>query len=157
MAKPPQDVFAVARAFMKSRIILTAAELDLFTNIDAGFDTAQKLAAHLDLDGRAVSRVLNCLVTFDLLAKKAEVYSLCAEAETFSSRHPNSALPMLLHQCRLWETWSSLSDVVAQRPQAAKKAGPAPSLESRRAFIGAMHVIGKGLSEEILRRLDTSG
>ncbi len=30
------DIMAVARAFMRSRIILTAAELDLFTKIQEG-------------------------------------------------------------------------------------------------------------------------
>ena len=38
------DIMAVARAFMRSRIILTAAELDLFTIIQDSLTSAEKIA-----------------------------------------------------------------------------------------------------------------
>ena len=39
-----EDIFGVARAFMRSRVILTAAELDLFTIIQDSFTSADKIA-----------------------------------------------------------------------------------------------------------------
>ena len=74
-----EDIMAVARAFMRSRIILTAAELDLFTIIQDSFTSVEKIAEKLGLDRRALARVLDCLVTIGLLNKDAGVYSLTGE------------------------------------------------------------------------------
>lgn len=151
------DVMALARAFMRSRIILTAAELDIFTNIDEGFDTAERIAERLALNPRALARVLDCLVTYDLLVKKDGVYALTGEGALLSSRHPASSLPMVLHQSRLWVSWSDLTEVVRKGPAASRNLMPSMDMESRRAFIGAMHVIGRRLSEEIAASIDGSG
>ena len=43
---------------MKNRVILTAAELDLFTKLDQNSISAKDLAAVLDLDERATTRYL---------------------------------------------------------------------------------------------------
>lgn len=150
------DIWMVGKAFMRSRIILTAAELDLFTFIDESPSNAETIAAKSGLDKRALERVLDCLVTFGLLSKENSTYLLTAEGAPFSSRNPSSELPMLLHMSRLWLSWSNLSDVVRNGPGRANSAGPMDP-DSRRAFIGAMHVIGRGLSEEIAGSLDLSG
>ena len=56
------DVLALARGFQKSRIILTAAELDFFTTLSTQSITAADLAKELGLDARATTRVLDALV-----------------------------------------------------------------------------------------------
>ena len=55
---------AEARGFMKSRVILTAAELDVFTRLDGNFLTAAELIGDRNLDERATTRILDCLVAF---------------------------------------------------------------------------------------------
>jgi SAM-dependent methyltransferase len=142
---------------MRSRIILTAAELDLFTVIQDGDSTAQKIAGRLGLDQRGLTRVLDCLVTFDLLGKEQNVYSLTEEGATYSSKHPESSLPMLLHMNRLWDSWTQLTGVVEKGPERVQRLPKPMDKDSRRAFIGAMHVIGRTLSEEIAVSLDLSG
>jgi SAM-dependent methyltransferase len=152
-----EDIFAIARAFMRSRIILTAAELDLFTAIEEGCTTANKIAEKSGLDQRALTRVLDCLVTFDILDKKGEAYSLAESGASFSSKHPASSLPMLLHMSHLWHGWSDLTKIV-QHGTDSKHHAPTPmDPESRKSFIGAMHVIGRTLSEDIAGSLDLSG
>ncbi len=152
-----EDIFAVARAFMRSRIILTAAELDLFTAIQDGYVTARQIADRLRVDLRGLTRVLDCLVSFDLLEKRRDVYSFTEEGATYSSKHPGSNLPMLLHMSRLWESWSELTDVVEKGPNRERKPTKPMDKNSRGAFIGAMHVIGRMLSDEIAASLDVSG
>ena len=152
-----EDIFGVARAFMRSRIILTAAELDLFTIIQDSFTSVDKIAERCGFDRRALARVLDCLVTFGLLDKKGDVYSLTGEGAVYSSKHPASELPMLLHMSRLWVNWSDLTDVV-EKGAGSKQKPPAPmDMDSRRAFIGAMHIIGRTLSDDIAASLDLSG
>lgn len=152
-----EDVFAIARAFMRSRIILTGAQFDVFSQIEEGNCTAEKIAGKLNLDLRAITRVLDCLVTFGLLAKSGDTYSLTETGKPFSSKHPASALPMVLHINHLWESWSGLSEVVKSGPESHRKLPKALDPDSRRAFIGAMHVVGRTLSEEIAASLDLSG
>ncbi len=152
-----KDVFAVAMDFMRSRIILTAAELDLFSHIQDGKSTATEIASGLGADVRALGRVLDCLVTFGLLDKTVDNYSLTQEGAICSSKHPESSLPMLLHISRLWDSWSGLTGVVERGPASEQKPPKPMDPESRRAFIGAMHAIGRTLSEEIARSLDLGG
>ena len=152
-----EDVMTIARAFMRSRIILTAAELDLFTVIEEGCTTAKKIAGKLGLDKRALARVLDCLVTFDILDKKGDAYSLAESGASYSSKHPASSLPMLLHMSRLWDGWSDLTQIVKHGAEAEQHAPVPMDPESRRAFIGAMHVIGRTLSEDIAGSLDLGG
>ncbi len=152
-----EDIMAVARAFMRSRIILTAAELDLFTIIQDSFTSAEKIAQRYGFDLRALERVLDCLVTFGLLRKDQGVYSLTGEGASYSSKHPASELPMLLHMRRLWVSWSDLTEIVKKDPGSDKKPPRPMDIDSRRAFIGAMHVIGRFLSEDIAGSLDLRG
>ncbi len=152
-----EDVFTVARQFMQSRIILTAAELDLFTVVDEGSVTAEQIAQKLSLDRRALTRVMDCLVNFELLEKNGGFYSLTPEGATFSSKHPTSSLPMLLHMSSLWDSWSTLTEVVVKGSNLEQGLPRVMDPESRRAFIGAMHVVGRSLSEEIAGALDLSG
>jgi SAM-dependent methyltransferase/predicted transcriptional regulator len=151
-----QDIMAIARAFMRSRIILTAAELDLFTIIQDSPATAEKIAEEHGLDPRALARVMESLVTFGLLDKNAEKYSVTAQGALFSSKNPVSSLPMLLHMNRLWDNWSDLTGIVKRHIGSERKQTMPMDPSSRKAFIGAMHVIGRTLSEEITADLDLS-
>ncbi len=155
MAKP-QDVMLVGNDFMRSRIILTAAELDFFTHIANNPCTGEELAAKLHLALKGTIRVLDCLVGYGLLDKKGGRYFVTDAGSRYSSTHPESVLPMLMHQSQLWERWSSLTEIVRGGTPASRKPGSGMSADNRRAFIGAMHVVGRGLSVEIAEAYDLS-
>jgi len=152
-----KDARAAARGFMRSRIILTAAELDLFSIIQDSPTTAEKIADRFGFNPRALERVLDCLVTFGLLQKNEGTYSLTSEGAPYSSNHSASELPMLLHMSHLWNSWSKLTEVVRNRPGSERKPPKQIAMDGRRAFIGAMHVSGRILSEEIAGSLDLRG
>ena len=64
---------------------------------------------------------------------------------------------MLLHMSRLWVGWSDLTEIV-EKGAGSERKPPAPmDIADRRAFIGAMHVVGRTLSEDIAASLDLSG
>ena len=156
MPQPP-DIFIEYAGWMKARIILTAAELDIFTLLDGKPLFAENLAQKLNAAARAVTRILDCLVVFELLHKKNGCYALTEKGYFFSSKHPQSVLPMLLHMNNMWDNWAQLTAAVRQ--------GKNPSLTSvidakdegiTKAFIGAMHVIGRSLSREIASSYDAS-
>jgi len=149
------DIFLTeSRGFMRSRVILTAAELDIFTLLDEKPRSAEALAAEKNLDARAATRVMDCLISLGLLKKSGGIYKLTENSIRFSSRHSETVLPMLLHMNRLWNTWSSLTEVVRQRSRSEDEPGIHFDESGWRSFIGAMHVIGRDLAQVIARDYD---
>ncbi len=146
---PSEKALAEARGFMKSRVILTAAKLDIFTHLDGNPQTAAELAEKLHLDTRAATRLLDCLAALGVLEKQGDLLRLSPAGAFYSARHSESVLPILLHLNRLWDSWNGLTEMV----QTGKTPASGPKAEhdeaSRKAFIGAMHAIGRELSEAI--------
>jgi len=151
-----EQVLAEARGFLSSRVILTAAELDLFTRLEAGPETAEQLAAALHLDLRALTRLLDVLVTLGFLDKVPNGYGATVKGACLGSSHPDSVRPMLLHQARLWRSWSGLTDIVKQGRIPGEQSMAVWTTSERAAFIGAMHVVGRDLSREIAAAYDAS-
>lgn len=151
------DFTEEARGFMKSRVVLTGAELDFFTRIDRQPCSAAEIAGESGLDLRAATRVLDCLVTYGFLRKENGVYHLTADGAPFSSLHPETVRPMLLHMNGLWDRWSRLTDILRQGPEAFRGTGLEMDKRDTKAFIGAMHVVGRSLSKEVAASLDLSG
>jgi len=137
------------RGFLPSRVILTAAELDLFTRLDKEGATADDLAKELKCDQRCLTRLLDCLVALQLLSKHEGVYHNSERGALLSAEHPETELPMVLHLNGLWETWSGLTETVKTGTNPQGKPVTERGSDSLEAFIGAMHVIGRGLSKEI--------
>ena len=135
-------------SFWKGRVILTAAELDIFTHLDGAPMTSKTTARKVGADVRALDRLLNALCALGFLEKDGDVFRLSPRGELLSARHPQTVRPMVMHFIGLWNNWSSLTDVVRQgRP--AKHSGFDWDEEARNAFIGAMDAIGRDLSMTI--------
>jgi SAM-dependent methyltransferase len=144
------------RGFLTSRVILTAAELDLFTRLDNGQATADDLTKELGCDQRSLTRILDCLVALELLSKQDSVYRTSERGSLLSAKHPRTELPMVLHLNGLWETWSGLTETVRTGSNPKRKPVSERDGGSLEAFIGAMHVVGRSLSNEIAESYDLS-
>jgi len=156
MARQP-DIITDVRGFMKSRVILSAAALDFFTKLDGNYISAEELADMLGLNRRATTRILDCLITFNLLEKKNGRYRTTEEGAPLSAKHPRSILPAVNHMNTIWDNWSRLTEAVEKgvNPH-LKPVVDTWSQEDRKAFIGAMHVAATGLSEIIADAYDVS-
>jgi len=151
-----EKVMAEARSFMQSRVILTAAEIDLFTHLEQKPSSAEEMADTLALDRKALTRLLDCLVIFGLVEKIKGPYRNTEKGALLSADHPETVLPMVLHMNHLWNTWSGLTETLRKGQDAQIKAGLTFDEERMKAFIGAMHVVGKRLSSEIAGAFDLS-
>ena len=155
--KTKTDIIHDVRSFMKSRLILSASELDFFSKLDGNFASAKDLADILGLDKKATIRVLDCLVTFDLLEKEKNRYRTTEKGSYLSSKNPESVLPMIKHMNTIWDNWSGLTDIIKKgsipnfRPVVDSK-----HKEDRNAFIGAMHVAAERISKKIANAYDLS-
>jgi ubiquinone/menaquinone biosynthesis C-methylase UbiE len=151
------DIMADAHAFMKSRVILTGAELDVFTRLDGNFLTVVELIGDRNLDKRATTRILDCLVALKLLEKQGTKYRTSPAGSTLSSRHPESVLPMVRHMSFIWRNWSRLTAVAecGINPNLKPVVDALPE-DERRSFIGAMHVAARQISMKIADAFDSS-
>ncbi len=140
--------------FMKSRVILTGAELDIFTRLDGSPETLSGLVKKTGSNRRSLTRLVDALGALGFLEKKDGVYSLTEKGALMSSSRAGSLLPMVLHMNRLWETWGDLSPLVRKGTRGKRKHSDRMDPAALAAFIGAMDVIGRGLSEEIINSYD---
>lgn len=147
---PHASLMSGITGFMKSRVILTGAELDIFTLLDGSPETLPALARRTGFNKRSLTRLVDALTALGFLKKEDGVYSLTGEGELLSSRHAGSVLPMVLHMNRLWETWGDLSTMVKKGVRGRRKHTDRMKPGTLAAFIGAMDVVGRGLSEEIV-------
>jgi predicted O-methyltransferase YrrM len=132
-----EQILGLGRAFQEARVLLTGAELDLFTLLSPAPLAAADVASRLGADRRTLAMLLDALAAMGLLVKRDGAYQTEPSAsETLARGRPGSVLPMLLHSAHLWSRWGELTHLVAH---------PRPTAEAEedalRAFIGAMHVI----------------
>ncbi len=136
---PPHPTLGLSRAFMESRVLLTAAELDLFTELSRGPRDAAALAAAHGWQPRPLAALLDALAAMRLLEKRDTAYRCPPEiAADLSADSPTSLLASVQHAANLWNRWSGLTARVAGVGKA-----PAAGTGDTRAFIEAMHVIAR--------------
>jgi predicted O-methyltransferase YrrM len=151
VATGTDPVMHLSRAFMESRVLLTAAELDLFTELTREPRSAPTLAGAHGWEARPLGVVLDALVAMELLAKHDGIYR-CepAVAKKLSSDSPASVLASVRHAAALWDRWSTLTARVTG-------GGPGPGPDDTRSFIEAMHAIARPLAPRMVAAVQPAG
>ncbi len=143
MPANPQELLSLSRNFMECRVLLTGAELDIFTHLAepaSSGDLAEKQGWH----ERPLTVVLDALAAMGVLIKKDGHYRTDPGLLPLLSAHsPQSVLPMIKHAATIWKNWSNLTRIVAETGGVEKPPGRFEGREDQKAFIGAMHVIGR--------------
>ena len=153
--KTKPDIISDVRSFMRSRVILSAAELDFFSKLDGSFVSAKELAEMSGLDERATTRILDCLVTYDLLEKENNRFRTTETGSQLSSLNRESRLPMVKHMNHIWNNWSHLTEVIQKGTNPyLRPVVDSESKSDRNAFIGAMHVAARRISAKIADAYD---
>jgi len=149
------ELLQLGRGFMESRILLTGAELDVFTRLANRALSAQQLAGELAADLRGLTILLDALCGIGVLAKRDGKYRCEVELACYlAATSEASIVPMLRHSVAMWRRWSQLTDIV--RGTARPDAGPR-SPEDQRAFIGAMDVVSRPLAAAIAVAIGPQG
>ncbi len=145
------SILTLARGFMESRILLTAAELDLFSLLASSPLTVQEIAGRLKAEPRALTILLDALAGMQLLSKSEGRYYCPPElAAHLAADMPESVLPMVLHAAGLWRRWGELTGIVRGQADARARAQTPQTEAGQKAFIGAMHVVGRAAAPAIL-------
>jgi (2Fe-2S) ferredoxin/predicted O-methyltransferase YrrM len=108
----PEDLNQMIRAFMPSRTLLTALELDVFTAVEND-SSVERVAHEIHADERATEMLLNALASLKLLEKRdGKFFNTAATARFFSQGSRDNARDGLMHMANTWHRWSTLTACV---------------------------------------------
>ena len=156
--KHTQDsILELTRSFMASRVLISAAELDLFTLLTPKPLTADAVAEMISADLRAITILLDALCALEFIVKTNGSYQTePSVAPMLSSDSPTSALPMILHMGSVWQNWSNITDIVQGKTVPELKKG-IMAKDHLKAFIGAMHVVASKAAPAVVAAIDPAG
>lgn len=150
----PDHLDQMLRAYMPSRCLLTALELDIFTAAGSG-SNAEQIAKKINADARALASLLNALVALSLLSKSGEIYRNTSEsARFFAHGSKDNHRSGLLHLANIWHRWSTLTDVVRRGSRIPIDRDTPDSTEN---FITAMQRNAKDRAPQVVKALGTTG
>jgi len=145
------EILNLARNFMECRILLSGAELDLFTLLTPQALSAQEIGDRIEADPRGLTILLDALSAMGLLTKHEETYQCSPSISALlSSGASGSILSWVLHMAAVWKRWASITDLVRSPQQPEQQAPSSPKIRDIRAFIGAMHVIASPMASRIV-------
>ena len=151
-------ILKMALGFMESRIILSAAELNLFTLLSDKPLTAKEISDKINGDVKALAMLLDAVAAIGLLRKKDDMYFCEPDAAKYlTDESPATVLPMVQHMSSGWRRWARLTDLVEGKPNPAMDIDfslPGKELE---AFIGAMHSVGEPMARRIAADVHAGG
>ena len=96
----------------RSRALITAIELDIFSPIARGENTVDQIAKATHASEKGISRLLDVLVTMGYLSKKRSRYALKGIPSTFAmiAKGPLWGTVQLVRDT--WHSWSGLTEAV---------------------------------------------
>lgn len=151
-----EKLIEVSGAFSVSRVLITAAELDLFTKLETGPRTVEDLSSAEGWDARGLRILMDALSAEGFLSRSAEGrYGIPEDlAGMLSAGGEHSVLPMILHRGSMWENWSKLTEIVRTGKNPNPMGVESRSDQEIESFIGAMHVVGKVMADKIAESVD---
>jgi precorrin-6B methylase 2 len=149
------SILALAREFMASRVLLSGAELDIFSLLASKPLTAGQIASAKNADLRGMTILLDALSALGFLVKRQGCYQTEPSViALLTSQAPASILPMVLHMGAVWRNWSQITDIVLAKTKAGMRKEGALADANIKAFIGAMHVAGSKMAPQVVASID---
>ncbi len=132
--KSEREIIEDLLAFQKSRILLTAIELEVFTILSGKLLTAEEVARELETETNVVERLLNALFALGYLRKAKGKFYNSKVAEEYLVEGKENFIGIAPHYSFLWDSWSKLTYKL--KPNFKKK-------NATESFIKGMHYRGK--------------
>lgn len=147
----------MASAFQRSRVLLSAWELDLFTAVADEWRSSSEVAASVGADVRGTDRLMNALCALGLLEKREGRFANTALSAQYLVKGRPDYMAGLGHTAHVWETWSTLTATVRRGAPP-----PRPGIGTRgdewlRPFIAAMHWRAERQAPAVVGLLDLAG
>lgn len=147
----PREILGMSRSFMECRVLLTGAELNIFQHL-AEPTSGKELAGENGWYERPLTVLLDALAAMGLLVKQDGRYRTEPGLLPFLlPDSPQTVLPMIRHAATIWKNWSNLTRIVAETGGIDRTCGGFDDPEDRKAFIGAMHVVGRARAPKVVK------
>lgn len=148
-----QEILSLSRNFMECRVLLTGAELNIFKHL-AEPAASRDIARNQGWHERPLTVLLDALTAMGLLIKTGTRYQ--TDADLLPYLRPDSqqsVLPMIRHAATIWKNWSNLTRIVSETGGVEGPPASFKDPEDRKAFIGAMHVVGRQMAPKIVKAI----
>jgi len=153
----PGSILELSGYYWRTCTLHAAVQLDVFTVLDAGEQTAATVAEKCGTDPDATARLLDALAAMDLIVKRQDHYRNTAAAARFlSSRSEQYVGYMIRHHQQLVESWSRLDEAV-QAGRAVRERAAVADEEWRENFLMGMFNNAMFLAPRVAERLDLEG
>ncbi len=154
----PNILREAAYRFQSSRILLTAFELGVFTELSDRKKSSADVARALKTDPRATDRLMNALCAMELLKKRNGKFENTPIALRYLVKGNPEFMSGMMHTVHLWDTWTTLTAAVRKGTSVAVR----PEINSRgnvwlTAFIAAMHDRAAKQAPEVVAQMDLLG
>lgn len=142
-ASDPQGLMQIYMAMMGSRALTAALQLDLFSHLAEGHETAADLAPAAGASERGTRMLLDGLCSLGLLGKEDGRYRLPPASRAFLVRSSPDYVGALMETDDLWDSWGELTTVV----QSGRPVQAVENRERAEAFfpilIRSLHVLNR--------------
>ncbi len=155
----PSPLFQLATGYWAPAALLAANELGVPAALAGGAQTAQALATQLDLDSRALERLLNACCALGVLARRAESYELTPLAAAFLVPGRPGCLGSALRWSRQqYQAWGQLAQAVRQgAPVVPPEDQLGDDPNQTRVFVLGMHERAAGVARAVIEHIDLEG
>ena len=152
-----EQTLELGYSFFKSKVLLTAARLDVFNMIVETGITASDIAARLHSNINATETFLDAMVSLDLLKKDNRMYFNTENGrEIFVKGSERYIGDIVILQDVMWNAWSKLSDSVISGNPARKPDMFQEKKDETRNFITAMHNTAMMVAPILSKEIDLS-
>lgn len=153
----PEEFMALATAFQKSRAILSAVELSLFTALGDGEKLPDELALLTGTRERTIDRLGNALVALGLLEKRADgAFANTPFGRTHLVKGRPGYLAGIHHTAGMWTSWSHLTLSVTRGGAAHIEPMNERGKRWLAPFIAAMDARARVTAPELFDRIDAT-
>jgi hypothetical protein len=168
MAEPQVDhILQVGTGFWASKTLLSAVELELFTELAKHPETLEQLSARLALHPRGARDFLDALVALNFLERRNGTYYNTPSTDLFLDKRKPSYIGGILEMAnhRLYPFWGNLTEALRTgEPQNEVRSGEADPFrllyadpERLRNFLKAMTGISRGANIAIAKQFPWAG
>ena len=152
----PDQIRSLAASFQQSRVLLTAVELDLFTQLGRQLLTSSEVANKLGTDEHATDRLMNALVALGFLRKVHGKFYNTETAANYLVRGSTEFMGNLFHTNNMWNSWSTLTEAV-RKGTSVHEFENLSSGNWLETFIDAMHYRAEREAKIISLMIDFTG
>lgn len=121
----PDSILQVGLGFWPSKVLLSAVEMELFTDLAKGPQSLESIRGRHGLHPRSARDFLDALVALGFLLRAGGEYSNTPATDTFLDKHKPSYIGGILEMAnqRLYGHWNHLTEALGPASRRTKDAG----------------------------------